>query len=439
MASHSKMMETKDGRRYFKVSVYRGRGLANYVTRWYVPEEKIARKKNPHEAINKLLAAFELEFEKQCKAGEVLNRAEKAEKAAAERAEADRIAAEEAKIKSFRRYAEDVYMPAFEIRGSAHTINNFRGMLQKHILPEIGDCKLPDLKAEQISALLTKMQQPVEYGGKGLKATTCQKAYCLLKLILTKAYLEGQIDKNIIDFVARPKGTKTERAAEVEYFTREEAQYIQECLKKEPLKWQAYVMLSLDTGARKGELCGLRWRNINLDTGSVTIKETVNYTPDKGVYIDTPKNGKERTIPTLSPETIAILREYKAEQKKDLSVISVNGFVFTAAKEGSRGSVNKYHADAEEPMRPDSPTRWLKRFAQRYGIERCNPHKFRHTFGTNFYNATKDLKGTSEIMGHSDTVITSRYYVHADKERQLSSMEKYLQYMRSPEAKTAEG
>lgn len=131
----------------------------------------------------------------------------------------------------------------------------------------------------------------------------------------------------------------------------------------------------------------------------------------------------------MSRETIAILEAYKAEQKGELNVISIDGFVFTAAREGQRGP--KYY-DASQPMHPDSPTRYLKRFGERYGIEKCNPHKFRHTFGTNFYNATHDLKGTSEIMGHSDTVITSRYYVHADTERQLSSLEKYHQYMRGP-------
>lgn len=442
MASH-KLEYTKDGKAYYRISVSRGKGKSAYVTRWYIPEAEVARRKNPEKTIQKMLAAFEADFEAKCKAGEVMNREEK-EAAETEalrilaekKAEADRIAAAEAKIKTLRQYTEEVFLPAFELSGAKHTISGFRSQLNNHIFPALGDIKLPDLTASQISAFLTNLQLSKDKGGKGLKASSCERPYTILSLILKKAYHEEAIAKNIMDFVERPKGSKSEKGKKVEYFTRQEANYIRSCLKDEPLKWQAYIMLSLDTGARKGELCGLRWRNINFKSGSVTIEETVNYTPEEGVYLDTPKNGKSRTVPTLGVDTLQVLADYRSEQMRGLSIMSVDGFVFPSSREGARGPIN---IDNSQPMHPDSPTRYLTRFGKRYNIEKCNPHKFRHTFGTNFYNATHDLKGTSEIMGHSDTVITSRYYVHEDEERKLSSMGAYLQYMRAPEALTAEG
>ena len=107
MASISKLQETKDGRRFWKISVSRGYGITPYTTRFYWPTKKDGSpvaKSTAEAARDK----FQVEFEAQCKDGQILSRKEQQEKEAAERAEA-------AKIKTFRQYGEQVFMPAKKI------------------------------------------------------------------------------------------------------------------------------------------------------------------------------------------------------------------------------------------------------------------------------------------------------------------------------------
>ena len=104
------------------------------------------------------------------------------------------------------------------------------------------------------------------------------------------------IEKNPMDKVDRPKARKDKPVSlEAESYTAEELGYILSCLESEPLKWQAFVRLIADTGMRRGECCGLEWKNVDFQRNEVTICKNLCYTPQKGVYEDTPKNGKSRT------------------------------------------------------------------------------------------------------------------------------------------------
>ena len=84
--------------------------------------------------------------------------------------------------------------------------------------------------------------------------------------------------------------------------------------------------------------------------------------PDKGIYLDTPKNGRNRTI-DVDPQIIALLRELRLEQSKK----AISQYVFT--QEGS-----------PEPIHPQSPARYLQSFAKKYGVQGLHPHKLRPSF-----------------------------------------------------------
>ena len=126
MMASIKQMETKDGRRFFQICVSRGYGKAPYKTRWYWPDGWSKRTAEREAA--KQAAAFEL----ACKNGEVLNRAQEREKAAREAAEA-------AKLKTVRQYADGVFMPTKEATFSENARSSYRMFLDKHILPVLGD------------------------------------------------------------------------------------------------------------------------------------------------------------------------------------------------------------------------------------------------------------------------------------------------------------
>lgn len=271
--------------------------------------------------------------------------------------------------------------------------------------------KMPDITAANISALLLDMQ------AQGKAHATCIKVYTVLKSLFKMAYLSDIIQKNPMDKVERPKQRKDEvRAQEPEAYTVEEVQYILSCLDREPLKWKAMIRLLVDTGIRRGECCGLQWKDIDFKENTITITGNLCYTPQKGVYLDTPKNGKTRII-DVDADVIALLQQLRQQQASH----ALSAFVFT-------------QDNSPEPMHPQSPTRYLKKFAARYGIDDLHPHKLRHSFASIAITNGADIASVSEKLGHSDKAVTLRMYTHADAE----SMKRASQIFRDALKNTAQ-
>lgn len=379
-----RLKETKDGKRYYEIRVSRGRGRSYLTKRWYVPEGWSQK------SIDRELHRVSADFEKQCENGEVISKQEQKAKAEAERIAAE---AEAAKILTLRQYVERVYMPAKAITLAENTRTSYQGNLNNWILPALGDTVLGEITPAEIKALLLNMQE------RGKAHGTCVKVYNILSDIFKTAYLDDKVERNPMDKVKRPAPRKDEiKTKEAEAYTVDEMRYILECLDSEPLKWRAFVRLLIDTGVRRGEAGGLTWANVDFKNNSISIVGNLCYTPAKGVYLDTPKNGKSRTI-GVDPEVMRLLKYLRAEQAST----GLSRYVFT--QDGSA-----------EPMHPQSPTRYLKKFAERNGIENLHPHKLRHSFASIAITNGADIASVSEKLGHSDKAVTLRMYTHADQE-----------------------
>jgi len=371
---------TVAGAVFYEISVSRGRGKSRLTRRWY-PPDGWSRK-----AIERELAAVAAEFERQSDAGEVVSRAERREQDA-------QAAAEAAKILTLRQYGERVFMPSKTVTMSENSRANYQSYLDRRIYPALGDIKLPEITPAQLTALLLDIQ------AEGKAHSTVIKVYTILHSFFKMAFMGGMIDRNPMDKVERPKPRKDEVKADAPLaYTPAEVQTILAGLEHEPLKWQALVHLLIDTGIRRGECCALQWKNIDFETGAVTIAGNLCYTPAKGVYLDTPKNGHTRTV-YAGAHTLALLRQLRAEQSRQ----AISAYVFT--QEAS-----------PEPMHPQSPTRYLKKFSQRYGVPDLHPHKLRHTFASIAITNGADVASVSEALGHSDKAVTLRMYTHADQE-----------------------
>ena len=371
---------TASGREFYEIRVSRGRGKAYLTRRWYIPEGWSQK------AIDRELAAVSAEFKRQCDAGEITSKAE-------QRALADEQAAEAAKILTLKQYGERVFMPAKAVTMSENGRASYQGNLDRTIYPALGAFKLPDITSAQISALLLDIQ------ASGKAHATVIKAYTILHSLFKMAYLGDMIPKNPMDKVERPKPRKDEiQAAEPQAYTAAEIKQLFDVLDAEPLKWRALVHLLIDTGIRRGECCALRWENIDFSSGAVAINGNLCYTPAKGVYLDTPKNGHRRTV-YVGNDTLSLLRQLRTEQ----AAKAFSAYVFT--QEGS-----------PEPMHPQSPTRYLKKLSARCGLADLHPHKLRHTFASVAITNGADVASVSEALGHADKSTTLRMYTHASAE-----------------------
>lgn len=371
-----KKKTTKSGAEYYEIRVSLGRGKSQPTTRWYPPEGWGKR------AIDKELVRVAADFERACQAGEVLSRRDAKEKAIADAQEA-------AKIFTLQKYGEQVFIPSKTVTVSEKTRFDYEWYLKKHIYPALGALKMPDITPANITAFLLSLQAA------GLAHSSVIRGYAILRSLFKMAYLGEVISRNPMDKVERPKPRKNEiKAPGTEAFTAEELRYILQCLDKEPLKWRALVWLLIDTGIRRGECCGLRWPYVDFENNQITIAGNLCYTSERGIYLDTPKNSKIRTI-GVDQEVMELLRELR---------------------EGSSGEYVFTQDGTTEPMNPQSPTKYLRNFSRRYGVEDLHPHKLRHSFASVAIVNGADIASVSEKLGHSDKAVTLRMYTHASRE-----------------------
>lgn len=372
---------TKDGQIFYEIRVSRGRGKSYLTTRWYPPEGWSQK------AIDRALAKEASEFERRCHEGEVVSRAEQKENSLQQMREAAKI------HQTLKKFGEEVFMPAKAVTMSENGRCAYQGNLDHWIYPALGELKMPDITPANISALLLSMQS------QGKAHATCVKVYTILHSLFKMAYMSDVVPINPMDKVERPRPRKDElKEKDVEAYTTEEVQRIFAALENEPLKWRVLLRLLIDTGIRRGECCGLQWKDIDFKANTITISGNLCYTPQKGIYLDTPKSGKVRTI-DVDPEIISLLRELRREQASQ----AISNYVFT-------------QPNSPEPMHPQSPARYMQKFSKRYNVPGLHPHKLRHTFASIAITNGADVASVSEKLGHSDKAVTLRMYTHADQE-----------------------
>ena len=405
------LKKTKKGKEFYMIRVSLGRGKESPSMRWYVPEGMSKR------AVERELARVTADFERRCREGEAITRRQR-------QAVQQRRREEEAARHTVRSFAENVFMPALTVTASERSRCNYRNVLGCHVYPALGEIPLAEVSSQQISALLLKKQAA------GLKAGTRIKIYTVLCSLFKRAFQGEYIASDPMARVARPKPAKSEmRQTGVQAFDGKELRYILECARKEPILWEAMINLMVDSGCRRGEILGLKWDCVDLEEGSLLICRNLCYTPEAGIYLDTPKSGKSRKI-WLSPEVTELLRRLKQEsgseggrdsgresgkaeggraaedvKAAEGAIAAGGGFVFSADGDGS-------------PMHPDTPTRHFARFGKKYGIEDFHPHKLRHSFASVAIRSGADIASVSEKLGHADKAITLRIYTHSNEEGQ---------------------
>lgn len=392
------LKRTKSGASFYEIRVHISRNRPTLTKRWYVPEGWSKR------ATERELSKIAAEFERQVAEGEILSREEHKAQAAAEAAEA-------AKIQTFKQYGEQVFMPTKRINCAEKTRAYYQGALDNHLYPAFGDCRLPEITSAQLSAFFLKLKES------SLAHSTVIGIYVTCNQLFKQAYLDESISRNPMDRVQRPRQRKEEVKKSVEAFTADELNAVISNLENEPLKWRCFIRLLIDTGIRRGEACALRWESIDLKQNSALIKDNLCYTVEKGVYTDTTKTGRERTV-YFSPEVSSLLKQYKSEQ-----IAATNRRAARLAKDRQplqfeKIAVPEYvftEKGTSCPMHPDAPNRYLQKFSKKYSVE-IHCHKLRHTFASLAITNGADIASVSEVLGHADKATTLRVYSHADEE-----------------------
>lgn len=233
-----------------------------------------------------------------------------------------------------------------------------------------------------------------------LSTKTILEHHRLISTILAQAEKEMLIPYNPASKATPPKAPK----CEPDYYQPEEVDRILDKLDTAPVKWRACTYLLIDTGCRRAEIAGLKWEDIDIDSGILTINRNLHYSSKRGIYEGPTKNGKGRVL-RISEETVTVLREHLAQQDRMREIAGdrweETGFVFTQ--------------EYGKPMNPDSITDWLNKFSLAEDLPHIHPHAFRHTAASTMIASGIDIVTTAAELGHNPAT-TEMYYAHVINE-----------------------
>ena len=288
------------------------------------------------------------------------------------------------------------------------SFEKYEGIYRNYIKDsELGKIKLKDLRATHIQRYYNKLQdtKPI---------STIKGINTRLKPCLGEAEKQGYIQKNYCKMVTLPKDNNKKT---IQVLTQQQQKLFIEAIKGHKL--EVLFLIALGTGLRLGELLGLKWSDIDFNTGILTVNRTLsrvkNQTTGKYEIIEqTPKTkNSNRTIP-IPNDILNKLKEHKKNQSKQRLFVGEgyinNNYVFTD--------------DIGNPIDDKRPGRNLKSTLAKLSIEPIKFHALRHTYATRLFEANVPPKTVQVLMGHYDISITMDIYTHVMEDAKLEAIEK---------------
>ena len=295
----------------------------------------------------------------------------------------------------------DEYM-IFTIKES--TIDGYRAMVEHQIKRFIGNKQLTSLTTADVQKFYNKIKKegrvkPHPLTGYGLADTMVRKVHMILHQALDVAVKERIIVRNPTVGTTIPKKTYVEK----QVLGDSQLDKFMEAIKQEPY-WNDFFYVEVMTGLRRGEICGIKWSDINFDEGTLCIKRSVGRVKNGSITIgETKTTAGERKI-ILPPSVLTLLEEKQAD--------AINEWVFP------------HYMNPSDPLHPDTAYRKLKTILKNVELPLIRFHDLRHTFATHATQGGVDAKTLAGILGHTDASFTLDTYTHVtgDMQKNASSV-----------------
>ena len=274
------------------------------------------------------------------------------------------------------------------------TIKNYKQMLNS-ILPLIGEYKLNKINTVMLDNLYLKLK--IGKKGNELSPKTMSHYYNLISIMFKQAKKWKLIDNNPNEDTIKPKLTKSKR----HFYNIEQVNDLFKCLEKENIKYKTIISLGLKSGIRRGELCALRWNDIDFANKTMLIDNSLKVVNGE---VDEKRAKTEYSIRKLdlSDKTIKLLQEYKKWQDTYI------------ADKGDKwlGTNRIFTAINGKHIHPDTINDILQRIIKKYNLPKITFHELRHTYATILNDSGKSAKTICELLGHADASITLNTYTH---------------------------
>ena len=220
-----------------------------------------------------------------------------------------------------------------------------------------------------------------------------------LSSMLDTAVKWQKIKENPCTKVSAPKSDTQETA----YLDEAQAADLIAALDGEPIMYRTAILLILNMGLRRGELCGLKWGDVDFKRAVLNVRRNAVYIPGQGIMLDTPKTKNSRRALKIPAACIPMLQEYRYWQDSQIAALgdlwANEDLIFTSWD----GSI----------MRPDTLGSWFSKFIKRHNLPHITLHGLRHTNATLLIAAGTDLRTVANRLGHAQTSTTADIYAHA--------------------------
>jgi integrase len=285
----------------------------------------------------------------------------------------------------------------------------YRSVIAKHLKPKLGALALQHVKAADLKRYYTEAAA----GEDGLAPATLEQHHTILHSALQAAVLEGLVQRNVAKLViGKPRAADDHADVLAHCWEAHEAKVFLVAAKNAGAQPAAFYTLALDTGARKAELCGLKWSDVDLAAGRVTFQRQL-LKPGPAPIFGPVKNKTPRTV-EIAPETIALLRRHRAHQAElrlaNGARYHDHGLVF--AKEW--GDLTRAHDTLGDPLQANNlGQREYARLIKTAGVRPIKFHGLRHTCATLLLQAAVAPNVVQKRLGHKKIEITLNIYAHA--------------------------
>jgi integrase len=312
------------------------------------------------------------------------------------------------------------------LRLAPSTVASYRKNIRLHATPYIGAVPLASLTATRLDQLYRQLEhdgRADHRAGEGLSARTVRYVHTILSSALRDAVDQGLIPANPASR-AHPPTAKQAQSPEMHPWSAAELAAFLAWSAEHSELHAAWWTLAF-TGMRRGELLGLRWRDVDLDAATITVRRSAGLIRNAGegaaVTEGPTKTGKPRVV-DLDPGTVTVLRDWKRERGSLALILAAPGaLVF--------GDINGGHRNPEHFSRT-----WGQTVARaiRDGIDvpETRLHDLRHGHATVLLQAGEPVHVVSQRLGHASVVVTLTVYAHVlpgDQRRAASRFAELVQ------------
>jgi integrase len=276
----------------------------------------------------------------------------------------------------------------------------------RHVIAALGAKPLQQVRGGDLNHFYS------ELAAKGLAPPTIRHIHRLVKRVFARAMISGDVKRNPCDEVDTPTAPVTEAAV----LRADEIPIMLEGLTG---IMRRIAVVALGTGMRRGELCALRWQDVDLDASKLEVRQSLEQTRRGSLRFKDPKTRRGRRTITLAP---AIVEELRAHRREQLEL-------------RARLGLGKPPADAlvfatfdGRPRVPDNLTKSFTKAMAEIGLPHATLHSLRHTHASMLLQQGIDVLTVSRRLGHASAVVTLGTYGHviSSKDRAADVVESVL-------------